>query len=113
MTTITRAKLKTLRENMQRALNEAGLDFTFDVGNMTFGDTEVTIKVKAVLNGATPKSKADLEKKMKVYGLGYKGKKGQTLTGFNFRSPKYPFTFVTVRGARYKCSLEQAKAIFG
>jgi hypothetical protein len=38
--------------------------------------------------------------------------KGDTLTGFYPNRPKYPFVYTSIRGARWKASIEQAQKRF-
>ncbi len=115
---ITKAQLKTLRTEMQAALNKAGLGFQFDVGNMRFTSTEVNIKVTGTVqsaDGAVVKTAADRMFEAKVAALGLKmvGRKGEKLVEYKASRYKYPFGYVTVRGARYKQSEAQAKVMFG
>ena len=111
---ITQSQLRVLRTEMQAALNKAGLTgFTAEVGNMRYGDTEVTIKVVATVSGVQPKKAAGLEEQVALLGLKLVSSDGKKLTGYTPSRWKFPFSYETVRGARYKCSEEQAKAIFG
>lgn len=111
---ITKAQLRTLRTEMQAALDKAGItDFEVEVGNMRFGADEVDIKVKGKLKGVTTTTDRLFQQKVAEYGLKLTGTKGETMTGYTPSRPKYPFSYTTVRGTRYKCSVEQAKAIFG
>ena len=111
---ITRAQLRTLRTEMQAALDKAGItDFELTVDSMRYGATDVTVKVQGKLKGVTSTSDALFQRKVAEYGLKLTGVKGQTLTGYKPSRPKYPFSYTTVRGAQYKCTIEQAKAIFG
>lgn len=114
MSTITRAKLRTLQAEMDAAFKKAGFtDFTLSVEGMRFGETEVNIKVKGKLKGVKATSDRTFEKKVAEYGLKLVGPKGQKLVGYKPSRYKYPFSYVTVRGAQYKATIEQAKAIFG
>jgi len=115
---ITKAQLRTLRTEMQAALNKAGLGFQFDVGNMSFNATEVNIKVKGVVktaSGAVAETAADrmLKAKVAALGLNMVGRKGERLTEYKASRYTYPYGFVTVRGAMKKCTEAQARAIFG
>lgn len=112
--TITRTQLKTLQSTMQAALDAAGItDFTLEVGDMRYSATEVNIKVKGSLTGVATPSDKMFERKVAEYGLGLRGTKGETLTAYNSNRPKYPFSYTTVRGAYYKCTIEQAVSKFG
>lgn len=111
---ITRSQLRQLREDMTAAFANAGIaDFDLEVGTMRYGEDEVTIKVKGKLKGVTTRTDRVFEQKVKEHGLKLVGRKGEKLTGYTPSRYKYPFSYTTVRGARYKCSVEQAKAIFG
>ena len=111
---ITKAQLKTLRTAMQAALDAAGItDFELEVGSMSFSATEVNIKVKGKLTGVATPSDKMFETKVAQHGLSLTGHKGETLTAYNGNRPKYPFSYTTVRGANYKCTIEQAVAKFG
>jgi hypothetical protein len=116
---ITKAQLKTLRTEMQAALDNAGItDFKLEVGNMSFSPTTVNIKVAGTVkaaNGTVVETAADRLFAQKVATLGLKmiGAKGETLVGYQPSRPVYPFSYVTVRGTRYKQSEAQAKAMFG
>ena len=111
---ITTAQLKTLRTEMQAALDKAGLsNFNLEVGAMRYGTDEVTVKVIGKLKGVTTKTDRVFEEKVVEYGLQKVGPKGEVLTGYKPSRYKYPFSYTSARGARYKCTVEQAKAIFG
>jgi hypothetical protein len=112
--TITKAQLTVLRKEMQAALNKAGIaDFDLEVGNMRFGADEVTIKVQGKLKGVTTKTDRVFEQKVRQLGLKMVGEKGKQLTGYAPSRYKYPFSYTTVRGARYKCSEADAVRMFG
>lgn len=111
---ITRAQLRTLQAEMEAAFAKAGItDFDLAVDGMRYGADEVTVKVKGKLKGVTTTSDRIFEAKVAEYGLKLVGSKGQKLTGYKPSRPKYPFSYKTVRGAQYKCTIAQAKAIFG
>jgi len=55
-----------------------------------------------------------LDAAMKRFGItSKKNAKGDTLDAFNPKSPKYCFTYTSVRGTSWKCTPEQAKKRFG
>lgn len=111
---ITRAMLKTLRAEMQAALEKAGINnFDLEVGNMRFTETEVTIKVQGKLKGVKTGTDRVFERKVAELGLNMIGSKGERLTGYTPSRYKYPFSYETVRGAKYKCSEAQAQLMFG
>jgi carbon monoxide dehydrogenase subunit G len=116
---ITKAQLKTLRTEMQAALDNAGItDFKLEVGDMSFSPTTVNIKVAGTVksaNGTVVETPADRDLAEKIAALGLKmiGPKGEKLVEYKASRYKYPFGYVTVRGARYKQSELSAKAMFG
>ena len=111
---ITRAQLRTLRDDMQAALDKAGISgFEFSVGSMRYTDVEVTIKVEAKVAGATTRADAALARAMAQHNLKQTSARGDTLTGYNTKARKYPFEYTTKRGARYKTDLMGAKSRFG
>lgn len=111
---ITSAQLRTLRTEMQAALDKAGITgFTLKVGAMRYGVDEVSIKVEGKLAGVVTTTDHIFEMKVKDLGLTKKSPDGKTLVGYTPSRYKYPFTYTTVRGARYKCSEAHAKSLFG
>ena len=113
MSTITKSALKVLRQEMQAALDKAGIkDFDLEIGNMSFTDSEVNIKVKGKLKGAVSASDLLFELKVKKLGLNLKGPKGETLIGYNANRRVNPWEYKTVRGTHYVCSSEQAQLLF-
>jgi len=111
---ITRAQLRTLQAEMEAAFAKAGItDFDLNVEGMRYSTDEVTVKVKGKLKGVTTASDAIFERKVAEHGLKLIGSKGEKLTGYKPSRPKYPFSYTTVRGAQYKCTIAQAKEIFG
>ena len=105
--------LKALRSEMQAVLEKYGskANVSFEVGNMSFSDAEVDIKVKAKVKGAKTRSDVMLESAIKGLGLKMSNAKGDRLVEYKSRSYKYPFVFER-GGKRYKCSSEQAKMLF-
>jgi hypothetical protein len=99
---------------MEAAFAKAGItDFDLAVDGIRFGADEATIKVKAKLKGVTTTTDRVFERKVAEYGLKLVGQKGEQLVGYKSSRPKYPFSYKTVCGAQYKCTVDQAKAIFG
>jgi hypothetical protein len=116
---ITKAQLKTLRTEMQAALDNAGItDFKLEVGNMSFSPTTVNIKVAGTVktaNGEVVETPDQRIFELRVAELGLKlvNAKGQALVGYKASRPKYPFSMTGPEGGSYKCSEAQAKAMFG
>ncbi len=122
-----RQNLKQLRADMDAALAavQAKHGITITMGSMRFSADKVTCKVEA--NTAVQTSVTDsttaaqtglvsnvLKNAMTINGIARTtGNKGETLTGYNANRPKYPFSYVTVRGTRYKQSITEARRMFG
>ena len=70
MTNFTKARLKTIREFMQLALDgmqdELGGGMTFTVANCTYNGGEATYKVNVLLDGAETKEQKDLTQMAKL-----------------------------------------------
>lgn len=67
------------------------------------------------LKSAKPKlnKNASLDTAMKAFGVKNKtNAKGDTLVSFHRNRPKYPFVYVSIRGARWKASADMAKRRF-
>lgn len=108
--------LKALRSEMQEVLNKYAVNANLDVsvGNMSYSDAEVTIKVGAKIKGAVTMTDRILEGEVTRYGLKMVNASGDTITGYNTRAGKYPFQYTCgSTGKRYKCSTVQAKLKFG
>jgi len=122
MTNFTKARLKTIREFMQLALDgvqdELGGGMTFTVANCTYNGGEATYKVNVLLDGAETKEQKDLTQmaqlmdldtsKIKDYGP-YK----MTLIGYKSKAPKMPWIVQDLKtGKEYKLTNEQAAQWF-
>ena len=113
---IATAQLRQLTAEMATLFANAGLsdfDVSLDTSGGRYGETDVSLKLTAKLKGVKSTSDAAFERKVAEHGLRLIGAKGETLTGYNSNRPKYPYSYVTVRGARYKQSIDSAKAMFG
>ena len=111
-----KSTLKALRAEMQEVLNKYAVSANLDVevGNMSYSDAEVTIKVGAKIKGAVTMTDRILEGQVERYGLKMVNASGDTITGYNTRAGKYPFQYTCgTTGKRYKCSTVQAKLKFG
>lgn len=112
VTKFDRPTLKALRSEMQAVLDKFGANLDFEVGNMSFDDTEVSIKVKAKVKGAQTMEDLMLVKFAQLDGIkNLTNAKGQRLVMYKSRSPKYPYVYQD--GSKmYKCSTAQAKRLF-
>lgn len=108
--------LKALRAEMQEVMNKyaAAANLSIEVGAMKFSDAEVEIKVKAKVVGAVTMTDKLLESAARTAGITkFKNSAGDQLVGYNSRSYKYPFVYVSATdGKHYKCSGTSAKIKF-
>jgi len=108
--------LNALRAEMQEVMNKyaAAANLTIEVGSMKFSAAEVEIKVKAKINGAVTMTDRLLESAARNAGItNFKNAAGDQLVGYNSRSFKYPFVYLSARdGKRYKCDAYSAKLRF-
>lgn len=131
MTKITkfeRSNLKTINAEMRAALkavaDKHGLDI--DLGTLRFRDTSFTVKITGNVVDTESTSAADsepaptrsiaidLKNAMTVYKIRAEvNAKGDRLISYHPNRPKYPFVFESIRGARWKASVEQAQDRFG
>lgn len=110
-----KSNLKALRREMQELLDKYGVDsnLEFEVGNMSFSDSEVNIKVSAKVKGAQTMADVMLITRAQVLGLSLeKNGYGEKLVGYNSRAYKMPFIYETKNGKRFKCDERSAKLRF-
>jgi uncharacterized protein YejL (UPF0352 family) len=118
MTTFSKfdkTNLKALRDEMNAVLAKYGVTANLDisVGNMSFSEAEVNIKVNAKIKGAKTFEDTILESRVNSLGLTMKNKFGDVLVAYNSRSYKYPFVYVCGKsGKRFKCDSTTAKLRF-
>ncbi len=106
ITEFNRTNLKSLRNEMQAVLDKYGAQTNIDieVGNMSFSDAEVSIKVKAKVVGGVTIDDRILDDQINGLNLVKTNSKGDTLTGFSTRSSKYPFKYTCgLTGKKFKC----------
>lgn len=105
---------KALRDVMQRALSEAGIEgVEFEVGGMAFSGTECNIRVSAKTAGNAAERSDKAENMAKLYGLAStEAADGTRLVEFHAKKHKYPFIVVKPNGKRFKLTLEQARQKF-
>ena len=122
MTNFTKARLKTIREFMQLALDgmqdELGGGMTFTVANCTYNGGEATYKVNVLLDGAETKEQKDLTQMAQLMDLDtskIKDTQGMTLSliGYKNKAPKMPWIVQDLKtGKEYKLTNEQAAQWF-
>jgi hypothetical protein len=90
-----RKNLKSLRQEMGALLASYGVSSNLDieVGNMSFSDAEVNIKVSAKVKGAVTMTDRILQMEVDRLGLSMKNRDGDELIEYKTRSPKYAFVF--------------------
>ena len=122
MTNFTKARLKTIREFMQLALDgmqdELGGGMTFTVANCTYNGGEATYKVNVLLDGAETKEQKDLTQMAQLMDLDtskikdYQGM-SMSLIGYKSKAPKMPWIVQDLKtGKEYKLTNEQAAQWF-
>ena len=113
-TSFDRQNLKNLRTEMQALMDKYGVKSNLEitVGNMSFDNTEVSIKVKAKVKGAETQEDVLLALEMKRLGLKSTNKLGQTLVMYKPRSYKMPFVYSNASGKMFKCCPNTAKKMF-
>jgi hypothetical protein len=105
---------RTLRRSMQEALNQMDVDgLTIEVGNMSFTDNKITIKVTAETAGAQLERSDALFDAISRHGIASANADGYVLVDYHPQKRKYPFIMVGPEGARYKISVDRALDRFG
>lgn len=110
-----RTNLKALRAEMQAVLEKYGVASNLEivVGNMSFSESEVQIKVSAKVKGAKTFSNVILESRAKALGLKMKNSAGDELVDYSTRSYKMPFVYRCGKtGKMFKCDERMAKLRF-
>lgn len=90
----------------------------YAAGKNAFSPYENTFKALGMNDQEIAKASGtfgtDLDSMMARYGIRAKtNKKGDTLTGYNPRAPKYPFNYTSPNGTPWRITVEQAKKRFG
>ena len=109
---------RVLREKLQEVLNSSEdlQDLEVKMGNMTYEDTRVTIKLEFMVRGSLTQEESKLEIFLQNWpGNGtkiVKENKGYTLTGYNPRDRKFPFLMTDPDGKSLKTTFEGMKKRF-
>ena len=114
-TKFDRANLKALRTEMQAVMDKYGVksNLKIEVGNMSFGDAEVSIKIKATIKGAKTAADSMTEMMVKSAALVSPNKGGDTIVEFNSRANKMPWIYKCGKtGKQYKTTDSNAKLRF-
>ena len=110
-----RTNLKALRIEMQDVMNKYGVKSNLEihVGNMSFGDAEVSIKIKAVIKGVKTAADHMTEMLIKQSNLVSPNKMGDTIVEFNSRAHKMPWIYKCGKtGKQFKTTDESAERRF-
>ena len=108
MQTFDRKTVRQMEDEMVAVLNKYGYE-----------PAECTFKIRGTVTGVEgvqTRKQTDLERYAALDGIAditKRGPKGEELIEYHTRKPKYPYIYKTVRGARYKCTPDQAKRMFG
>ncbi len=109
-----KATCRELRRSMQEAMDRMDIDgLTIKVGNMTFTDNKVTIKVTAETDGAEDDRSQALQNAVMLHGVKELKVDGHELIDFHPKKRKFPFIMRGPQGGRYKLSPDQARSRFG
>lgn len=117
MQNFTRSNVRQMQVEIAEVLNNYGfknVEFA-DNGGARFSSNECTFKVVGKIAGTLSRGESRLAQMAAVYGISditKVGPKGEKLTEFVDRRHKYPFGYVTVRGAQFKATVDQAKRMF-
>jgi len=108
----TPAQLSTLRRELNEKLAILGTDLglNLSVGNISYSDTECTIKLNAKIKGALPRIASQIPTEARFIGLDnvkylsvFQTTRGKaTLVDYKTRSPKYPWILELQNGNRIK-----------
>jgi hypothetical protein len=95
--------LRNLRVEMQALLEAYGVETNLEitVGNMSFSEVEVNIKVQAKVKGAETLTDRILQMEVDRLGLKMENKAGDKLVEYKTRAQKYSFVYES-RGKLYK-----------
>ena len=110
-TKFDRANLKALRTEMQAVMDKYGVksNLKIEVGNMSFGDAEVSIKIKATIKGAKTSIDHMTEMMMKSAALVSPNIYGDTIVEYNSRAHKMPWIYKCGKtGKQYKTTSNNA-----
>lgn len=122
ITSFDKTNLKTLRQDINAALAEVskkhGINIEF--GTIRFSGNQARTKLTMETQGraadvAVLKSVGlNLASACKMFNINAdaRGPKGERLVDYVPSRPKYPFTYETIRGTRYKCSQYDASRMF-
>lgn len=103
ITKFDKPTLRNLRVEMQALLEAYGVETNLEisVGNMSFSDAEVNIKIQAKVKGAVTMTDRILQMEVDRLGLKMENNAGDKLVEYKTRAQKYSFVYES-RGKLYK-----------
>jgi hypothetical protein len=110
VTKFDRTNLKALRSELQAVLNKFGANLEFEIGGITFSETEAALKLTAKVKGAVTYKDLVLESRVKALGIVME-KNDLKLVRYDSRKPKFPFIYEK-GGKLFKTSELGAKMLF-
>jgi len=113
ITKFDKPTLRNLRTEMQALLESYGVKTNLDitVGNMSFSDAEVNIKIQVKVKGAVTMTDRILQMEVDRLGLVTVNKAGDKLVEYKTRAQKYSFVYES-RGKMYKTDERGVQARF-
>ena len=114
ITKFDRSTLRNLRDEMQALLESYGVqtNLEFSVGNMSFSEAEVNIKVAAKVKGATTQVDRILQMEADRLGLDMENAQGEKLVSYKTRARKTPFIWSSPDGKMYRTDERGIQARF-
>jgi hypothetical protein len=120
VTSVNEKVCQDLRNEMNELLSKYGktIGMEISVGNMSFSNSDIKIKVQATVEGGVTIEESQMSLHLNSmigrYNLNSKVKhKGQIyeLVGYKSRNRKYPFIY-SKGGQNFKCDMTQVEIIF-
>jgi FtsZ-binding cell division protein ZapB len=113
ITKFDKPTLRNLRVEMQALLEAYGVETNLEisVGNMSYSDAEVNIKIQAKVKGAVTMTDRILQMEVDRLGLKMVNFAGDKLVSYKTRAQKYSFVYES-HGKLYKTDERGVKARF-
>ena len=107
-----KATCSLIREKLNEALKGIeGLEgLTFEVGNMRYFDTEVTIGLKAKSEDYSQENDAHVIRMAKLHGIDNISANGWKIVDYHSKKRMYPFIMTNGSGTQYKMSPADARS---
>jgi hypothetical protein len=106
--------LNELRSEMNELLQKYGMESNLEiqVGNMSFTDASVNIKVTAKVKGLKTREDKVFDAQVVELNLKTTNSRGDKLVGYKAANWKMPYLYVSGNGKSYKCDERTAKKLF-